>query len=158
MLTADPPALRAFAEAHVDEAKKVGRDLKLGENIGVFRGVYVADDKQSARDLAMKGLMGTGWPGWAHAFGFTDAFRLPEDDIKYPGQRLPVSEVRMERFEQAHFCLVGSPSDVRKEMDLLVETCNPEYFIWQGDQGYLPLDDCKRVLERFGKEVMPHYR
>ncbi len=157
MLTADPPVLRKFAEAHVDEARKVGRDLKLGENIGVFRGVYVADNKQQARDLAMRGLMGTGWPGWAHAFGFTDAFRLPEDDIKYPGQLLPVSEVRMERFEQAHFTLVGSPDDVRREMDLLVETCNPEYFIWQGDQGYLSLDECKRVLERFGKEVMPHY-
>jgi len=158
MLTADPPVLRKFAEAHVDEARKAGRNLALGENIGVFRGVYVADNKEQARDLAMRGLMGTGWPGWAHAFGFTDAFRLPEDDIKYPGQLLPLSEVRMERFEQAHFTLVGSPDDVRREMDLLVETCNPEYFIWQGDQGYLPLDECKRVLERFGREVMPHYR
>lgn len=158
MLTSDPVQLRAFAEAHVDEAHKHGRMLALGENIGVFRGVYMADDKQKARDLAMKGLMGTGWPGWAHAFGFTDAFRLPEDDIKYPGQRLPVSEVRMERFEDAHFLLVGNQNDVRKEMDLLVETCNPEWFIWQGDQGYLPIDDVKRMLERFGREVMPHYR
>ena len=117
----------------------------------------MADTRQQARDLAIKGLMGTGWPGWAHDFGFTDAFRLPEDDIKYPNQPLPVSEATMERFEKAHFCLVGNASDVRKEMDLLVETANPEWFIWQSDQGYLPLDDMKRMLERFGREVMPHY-
>jgi len=42
-------------------------------------------------------------------------------------------------------------------MDHLVENVNPEYFIWQSDQGYLPLDDMKRMLERFGKQVMPHY-
>jgi len=46
---------------------------------------------------------------------------------------------------------------VRREMDLLVEAGNPEWFIWQGDQGYLPLDEVRRQLERFGKEVMPHY-
>ena len=42
-------------------------------------------------------------------------------------------------------------------MDLLVDAANPEWFIWQGDQGYLPLDEVKRVLERFGNEVLPHY-
>ena len=158
VLTSDPGILRHYAEVHVEEAKKHGRTLALGEGFGVFRGVYMADTRQQARDLAMKGLMGTGWPGWAHDFGFTDAFRLPEDEINYPNnQPLPVSEATMERFEKSHFCLVGNEADVRKEMDLLVETANPEYFIWQSDQGYLPLDDMKRMLERFGREVMPHY-
>ena len=114
-------------------------------------------EKDDMRDLAMRGLMGTGWPGWAHDFGFTDAFRLPEDDEKYPNQMLPVSEVHMERFERTHFTLVGDENDVRKEMDLLVEAANPEWFIWQSDQGYLPLDEMKRMLERFGKNILPHY-
>jgi alkanesulfonate monooxygenase SsuD/methylene tetrahydromethanopterin reductase-like flavin-dependent oxidoreductase (luciferase family) len=157
ILTSDPGQLRRFAEVHVEEARAHGRDLALGENLGVFRGVYMADTREAAREIAMRGLMGTGWPGWAHDFGFTDAFRLPEDDEKYPGQALPVSEVRMERFERAHFTLVGNADDVKREMDLLVETANPEWFIWQSDQGYLPVDDIKRMLERFGREVMPHY-
>ena len=63
----------------------------------------------------------------------------------------------MERFEKKHFALVGNADDVRREMDLLVEAGNPEWFIWQGDQGYLPLDEVRRQLERFGREVMPHY-
>jgi UDP-N-acetyl-D-mannosaminuronic acid transferase (WecB/TagA/CpsF family) len=46
----------------------------------------------------------------------------------------------MARLEKAHFALVGTTSDIRREMDLLVETANPEWFIWQSDQGYLPLE------------------
>lgn len=157
LLTSDLAELRNFAEIHVEEAAKHGRHLALGESMGVFRGVYMADDRVKAREIAMRGLMGTGWPGWAHDFGFTDAFRLPEDDIKYPNQKLPVSEATMERFEKKHFVLTGNADDVRREMDLLVETANPEWFIWQGDQGYLPLDDVKRMIERFGREVMPYY-
>lgn len=158
LLTSDLGELRNFCNIHVEEAAKHGRNLKLGENMGVFRSVYMADTKERAREIGMEGLMGTGWPGWAHDFGFTDAFRLPEDDIKYPGQLLPKSEVYMERFEKKHFALVGNADDVRREMDLLVEAGNPEWFIWQGDQGYLPLDEVRRQLERFGREVMPHYK
>ena len=157
LLTSDLDDLRAFADLHVEEAAKHGRELALGESLGVFRTVYMADDRAKAREIAMRGLMGTGWPGWAHDFGFTDAFRLPEDDIKYKDQKLPREEATMERFEKKHFALTGNASDVRKEMDLLVEAANPEWFIWQGDQGYLPVDDVKRMLERFGTEVMPHY-
>lgn len=159
LLVSELEPLRKFAEIMVEEAAEHGRTLALGEDLGVFRGVYMADDRQQARDLAIRGLMGTGWPGWAHDFGFTDAFRLPEDDEKYPNnQPLPRSEVFMERFERTHFCLTGNADDVRREMDLLVEAANPEWFIWQSDQGYLPLDDVKRMLDRFGNEVMPHYQ
>ncbi|MBI4696929.1 MAG: LLM class flavin-dependent oxidoreductase [Gammaproteobacteria bacterium] len=157
LLTCNPDALRKFAEIHVEEAAKHGRQLALGEGIGVFRGVYMADTREQAREIAMRGLMGTGWPGWCHDFGFTEAARLPEDDIKYPGQLLPPSEITMERFEKARFCLTGNGDDVRREMDFLVETCNPEWFIWNSDQGYLPLDDMKRMVERFGNEVIRHY-
>ncbi len=158
VITSDLDDLRNYAECMVEEAGLHGRELALGQEFGVFRGVYMAENREKAREIAMRGLMGTGWPGWAHDFGFTEAFRTPEDDIKYPNQMLPVSEATMERFEKKHFCLVGNASDVRREMDLLVEAANPEWFIWQSDQGYLPLDDVKRQLERFATEIMPHYR
>jgi alkanesulfonate monooxygenase SsuD/methylene tetrahydromethanopterin reductase-like flavin-dependent oxidoreductase (luciferase family) len=158
LITSDLDDLNNYAKCMVDEASKSGRTLALGEELGVFRGVYMAENREKARALAMRGLMGTGWPGWAHDFGFTEAFRMPEDDVKYPNQPLPVSEATMERFEKKHFCLVGDTNDVRKEMDLLVEAANPEWFIWQSDQGYLPLDEVKRQMERFAREVMPHYR
>lgn len=157
LLVSDLVELNNFAKIMVEEAAAHGRELALGQDIGVFRGVYMGDNKAEARKLAMRGLMGTGWPGWAHDFGFTDAFRLPGDDEKYPNQMLPKSEATMERFEEKHFLLVGNDDDVRREMDLLVEAANPEWFIWQSDQGYLPLDDVKRLMERFATKVMPQY-
>jgi len=84
---------------------------------------------------------------------------MQEDiDARNPNkQPLPSSECTTDRLEKAHFALVGTTSDIRREMDLLVETANPEWFIWQSDQGYLPLDQVKRMLQRFGKEILPHY-
>ena len=149
--------MRYFAEAHVDEAKKHGRDLKLGENLGVFRSVYLADSHAEAKHLGDAGLIGVGWQKCFHHFGFTEAFRFPEDEAKYPKQPLPPAECTLDRLEKAHFALVGTTADIRREMDLLVETANPEWFIWQSDQGYLPLEQVKQMLRRFGKEILPHY-
>jgi len=158
LLASEPKQVRYFAEAHVDEAKEHGRDLKLGENLGVFRSVYLADSHAEATRMGDIGLIGVGWQHCFHHFGFTEAFRFPEDDVKYPNkQALPASECTMARLEKAHFALVGTTSDIRREMDLLVETANPEWFIWQSDQGYLPLEQVKRMLQRFGKEILPHY-
>jgi len=158
LITSDLVDLKNFANIMVEAAAEHGRTLQLGEDLGVFRGVYMAENKEQARALAMRGLMGTGWPGWAHDFGFTEAFRMPEDDDKYSNQPLPPSEATMERFEKKHFCLTGNTDDVRREMDILVETANPEWFIWQSDQGYLPLEDVKIQMERFATEIMPHYQ
>jgi len=158
LLASEPKQVRYYAEAHVDEAKKHGRNLRLGENMGVFRSVYLADSHAEAKHMGDVGLIGVGWQQCFHHFGFTEAFRFPEDDVKYPNkQLLPASECTTDRLEKAHFALVGTTSDIRREMDLLVETANPEWFIWQSDQGYLPLAQVKLMLQRFGKEILPHY-
>lgn len=59
--------------------------------------------------------------------------------------------------ERKRLALVGAAADVRREMDLLAETANPEWFIWQPDQGYAPLEQVKQMLRRFGKEILPPY-
>jgi hypothetical protein len=43
-------------------------------------------------------------------------------------------------------------------MDRLVDAANPEWFIWQSDQGLLSFDDNRRQLELFGTKVLPHYQ
>ncbi len=40
----------------------------------------------------------------------------------------------------------------------MVENVNPEWFVWQGDQGFLPKEEVKRQIETFGREVMPRYK
>ena len=59
--------------------------------------------------------------------------------------------------ERKRLAWVDVAADIRREMDLFVETANPEGFIWQSDQGYAPLDQVKQMLKRFGKEILPYY-
>ncbi len=86
-------------------------------------------------------------------------FRRLNFSIRSPRRARPSPCLRryMERFEKKHFALVGNVDDVRREMDGLVEAGNPEWFIWQGDQGYLPIAEVRKQLELFGKHIMPHY-
>ncbi len=157
LLVSNHDELKHFAKLHQEEARAAGRNLALGESLGVFRSVYLADSKEQARKMATEGLIGVGWQGWAHDFGFTDAFKLPGDKEKYGDGPLPREACTIERLEQAHFALLGTSDDVRREMDQMVEAANPEWFIWQSDQGYLPKDDVKRMIERFANDIMPHY-
>lgn len=160
VLLPQPEVVRQFAEAYQAEAEKAGRKLKLGENYGVLRSVYIAENKQKAYELGDQGVLGVGFKQFFHHFGFSEAFRLPEDESKYPTGKtmLPASELSMDRFERNKFGLFGTPSDICRAMDELVENAHPEWFVWQSDQGFLPKDQVKRQLEAFGKEVLPRYK
>src|ERR1700719_2936 len=50
-----PEVVRKLGEAYVEEAHNAGRTLKLGQNIGVLRGIYLADNVVQARKLATAG-------------------------------------------------------------------------------------------------------
>ena len=160
ILLPQAPIVRQLAEAYQAESRSAGRNLKLGENVGVVHCVYLGKDKQHARQLAADGICGVGFKKFFHHFGFSEAFREPEDEARYPSGKvmLPQSELTVERFERCGFAYAGSTDDVRREMDALVENAHPEWFVWQGDQGFLPLDEVKRQVEIFGKELLPRYK
>ena len=132
----------------------------LGESIGVLHCVYFADNKKQAYKLADEGICGVGFKQFFHHFGFSEAWRLPEDEAKYPTGKtmLPASEITMQRLERNGFAYFGTVDDVRREMDGVVENVHPEWFVWQSDQGFLPKDQLKRQLETFGKEILPRYK
>jgi alkanesulfonate monooxygenase SsuD/methylene tetrahydromethanopterin reductase-like flavin-dependent oxidoreductase (luciferase family) len=160
ILLPQPPVVRKFAEAYQEEARKAGRNLKLGEGIGVLHTVSLGKDKAEAYQLAELGINGVGFKQFFHHFGFSEAFRLPEDEAKYPSGKvmLPASELTMDRFEKNKFGYFGTVADVTREMDAMVENVHPDWFVWQSDQGFLPKDVVKRQLETFGKEVLPRYK
>ena len=62
------------------------------------------------------------------------------------------------RMERADFTYLGSVEDVQRSMDAMVENVHPEWLVWQGDQGFLPLDEVKRQVETFGKKLLPRYK
>jgi alkanesulfonate monooxygenase SsuD/methylene tetrahydromethanopterin reductase-like flavin-dependent oxidoreductase (luciferase family) len=154
-----PEVVRELGQAYVEEAQKAGRALKLGQNIGVLRGIYLADNVEHARKLAETGMCVLGFKELFHHFGFTEAWREPADEAKYPTGKvpLPASEVTAERIQRVKFAYMGSVDDVKRGLDELVEKANPEWFVWQGDQGFLPKDEVKRQIELFGKKLLPRY-
>ena len=40
----------------------------------------------------------------------------------------------------------------------MVENVHPEWFVWRGDQGLLPLDTVKQQIRTFGKELISRYK
>ena len=160
ILLSQPPVVRKHAEAYREESRKAGRTLNLGESIGVIHCLYFGPNHESARQLAENGACGVAFRKFFHHFGFTEAWREPEDESRWPAGKamLPQSECTVERMERAKFAYVGTVGDVQREMDAMAENINPEWFVWQGDQGLLPVDEIKRQVTSFGKEVLPRYK
>jgi alkanesulfonate monooxygenase SsuD/methylene tetrahydromethanopterin reductase-like flavin-dependent oxidoreductase (luciferase family) len=160
ILLPQPEVTRHLAEAYHEESRKAGRNPRLGENIGVVRAVYFGGDKAQARQLSSEGICGVAFTKFFHHFGFSEAWRVPEDEARYPSGKvmLPPSEVTPERFERVKFALSGTVDDVRREFDGMIENANPEWFVWQGDQGLLPLDVVKQQIRTFGKEIVSRYK
>ena len=122
--------------------------------------IYLANSKEEAYKLGEQGITGVGFKQFFHHFGFSEAWRLPEDEAKYPTGKvmLPASELSMQRFERNKFAYFGTADDVRREMDEVVENVHPEWFVWQSDQGFLSKDIVKRQLETFGEKILPRYK
>ena len=160
VLIPQPQVVRKFAEAYLEEAASAGRQLNLGDSFGVLHCVYLADNKEQAYKLGDEGICGIAFKQFFHQFGFSEAWRLPEDEAKYPTGKatLPASEITMERLERSGFAYFGTADDVRREVDAVVENVHPEWFVWQSDQGFLNKDIVKRELEIFGNKILPRYK
>ena len=157
LFISDHDQVRFFAETHVEEAKTAGRTLKFGESLGVLRAIYPGDTQEAARKMLAAGFCGYGFQNFFYHFGFLEAFRTEADNKKYGEGPMPAAEATPERMIGSNFALAGTTSDIRRAMDQLIEAGNPEWFIWQGDQGLLPIEEVKRSIRKVGEEVLPHY-
>lgn len=155
-----PQAMRRAAEVYQAECAVHGRKLALGERIGASHQIYIGRDQQEAFEMARHGTPGVLFRKFWGYFGFCEAFRMPEDETRWPKDKmmLPESEWTVERMARCSYLFGGTLADVRRKMDEMVETSNPEYFQWASDQGLLPLEVVKQQLRIFGEQIMPHYR
>src|SRR6516162_7464389 len=97
VLVPQPPQVRKFAEAYREAASKAGRKLSLGESFGVLRSVYLAENHAQAEKLAEDGVIGTAFREFFYHFGFFEAWREAEDDVKYGKKMLPPEEATIAR-------------------------------------------------------------
>jgi alkanesulfonate monooxygenase SsuD/methylene tetrahydromethanopterin reductase-like flavin-dependent oxidoreductase (luciferase family) len=163
VLTAYPAEFRRLAQVYQGVAAENGRQLRLGESVGAFRAVHFGKTETEAVAL----LRDTNYAGFRHyfgGFGFWEAFRTPEDDVRYPRDPytpLPVEEWTIERMRKVKYALAGTPEQVRAEIEALHSVYGGgqlEWFGWFFDQGFMPWEEEVRQVEMFAKHIIPHFR
>jgi alkanesulfonate monooxygenase SsuD/methylene tetrahydromethanopterin reductase-like flavin-dependent oxidoreductase (luciferase family) len=121
------------AEFYRKEAGAAGRDLELGESVGLARIVSIGKTREQAIDTARRGIM--------YLLGL------------YHSRFYPNIPTTIEPVIEAGIAFVGTVDDVRRQMAAVKEQLDPEYFLVFCDQGLLPIEDVKDQVEAFAKLI-----
>ena len=163
ILTSYPPAFKDLCRVYREVAAENGRQLGLGESVGAFRAVHFGRTEDEAVEL-FRTTNYAGFHDYFYGFGFAEAFRVPEDNAKYPLEpytALPLEELTVERLRRVKYALAGTPEQVRAEIEAVQSVHgggNLEWFGWFFDQGFMPWDEEVRQIELFAKHIIPYFR
>ena len=163
ILTSYPPAFKDLCRVYREVAKESGRQFGLGENVGAFRAVHFGRTEDEAVEL-FRTTNYSGFHDYFYGFGFAEAFRIPEDNAKYPLEpytALPLEELTVERLQRVKYALAGTPEQVRAEIEAVQSVYdggNLEWFGWFFDQGFMPWEEEVRQIELFAKHIIPYFR
>jgi alkanesulfonate monooxygenase SsuD/methylene tetrahydromethanopterin reductase-like flavin-dependent oxidoreductase (luciferase family) len=94
ILLPQPPVVRKLVEAYQEESRKAGRNLKLGENIGVLHAIYFGENKAQARKLGAEGICGVAFKKFFHQFGFSEAWHEEGDEARLSNWQGAAARVR----------------------------------------------------------------
>jgi len=163
ILTSYPPAFKDLCRVYREVAAENGRQLGLGESVGAFRAVHFGRTEDEAVEL-FRTTNYSGFHDYFYGFGFAEAFRIPEDNAKYPLEpytALPLEELTVERLRRVKYALAGTPEQVRAEIEAVQSVYdggNLEWFGWFFDQGFMPWEEEVRQIELFAKHIIPYFR
>jgi alkanesulfonate monooxygenase SsuD/methylene tetrahydromethanopterin reductase-like flavin-dependent oxidoreductase (luciferase family) len=163
ILTSYPPAFKDLCRVYREVAAENGRQLGLGQSVGAFRAVHFGRTEDEAVEL-FRTTNYAGFHDYFYGFGFAEAFRIPEDNAKYPLDpytALPLEELTVERLRRVKYALAGTPEQVRAEIEAVQSVYdggNREWFGWFFDQGFMPWDEEVRQIELFAKHIIPYFR
>ncbi len=125
------------AQFYTDEANKAGHALRLGQNIGMARLVYLGENREEARARAQNGAI----------------FLFRQFHAKFI-KEIPQT---IEPFIHVGLAFTGTVDDVRRQMLEVQERINPDYFMVLCDQGFMPLFEVKKQIEMFGTKILPEF-
>ncbi|PYN43922.1 MAG: LLM class flavin-dependent oxidoreductase [Candidatus Rokuibacteriota bacterium] len=163
ILTSYPPAFKDLCRVYREVAAENGRQLGLGESVGAFRAVHFGRTEDEAVEL-FRTTNYAGFHDYFYGFGFAEAFRVPDDNTKYPLDpytALPLEELTVERLRRVKYALAGTPEQVRAEIEAVQSVYDGgklEWFGWFFDQGFMPWDEEVRQIELFAKHIIPYFR
>lgn len=145
---AEPNTFLALCENYRAAAAQAGRKLALGENIGTFRMVYIADTYEAAFALGAAAL-GDAFVRYFSGFGFFEGFRQPGEVGAVP--------ITFQRMVDARFAIVGTVDEVKRQIAELCADSTPDWFGWYLDQGLMDQAQILRQLEAFATHILPSF-
>lgn len=153
---------KRLCHLYQDGAAEHGYQYKLGQNVGALRAVAFGETREQAMALFTDTQFKL-WNMWFGAFGFWEAFRTPEDEVKYPFGKvmLPKSEWSPERLQKCGYAYIGTKDDIRRSIDDLISIHGQggelETFCWLFDQGLMTMDEARRQMEAFAETILVEY-
>jgi alkanesulfonate monooxygenase SsuD/methylene tetrahydromethanopterin reductase-like flavin-dependent oxidoreductase (luciferase family) len=155
-----PDGFKRLCHVYQEVAAEHGRELKLGEQVAAPRYVYIGKTYEEALQRAERTL-GWQYDGYFGAFGFMEGFRNPEDPEEPKPLRFKNAHEVTKRLIEHQFALVGTVDDIKRQMESLAR-CHDngelEWFTFQLDQGYMPIEEAMDQLEIFGTKIMPEFQ
>ena len=147
------PPIRRIAErcrVYAEVRSRVeGRRFAFGEGQAIMRGTYVAGSMEEARRDAEAGMVSL--------FAHNQSMRGMQIFLD-PGEEIDAGTRLDWDFLEPRSFLVGSPAHVVERLEEHREVCNPEEILIGYAHDGVDQRKTLRNIERFGTEVMPHFR
>jgi alkanesulfonate monooxygenase SsuD/methylene tetrahydromethanopterin reductase-like flavin-dependent oxidoreductase (luciferase family) len=155
--------IRQVAELYRGAARDAGRDLRLGENIGVVVKIALGDTFGEAFDLATQ-TAGFWYQNIFGKFFFNEGYRTADDPPARPLQ-LEDERALMQRMHDAGQLLCGTTEQVCEQMQSLADVFEDgrlDWVMWEYWTQSMPFDDWDAVqreqLTAYAEHVMPNFR
>lgn len=140
---------QAQFRAAQEAANAAGRNLKLGEKVGLVREVIVADTDSEAEAIARNGGSII-WCNFFAPFGFNAAVAAPgEGPFDVPNT--------FESMAERGLVVYGSPDTVNRKLEKLFKELPAEYFWLFTYNGLVPQRQMMRHLELMSTKVLPNF-
>ena len=118
-------------------ANEAGQNLKIGQNIGLARLMYIGKTREEAMRHAHDGSI----------------FLFSQFHAKFA----PEIPTTIEPFINAGIAFVGTIDDVKRQMEAVKEKLNPDWFLILSDQGFLLRDEMKEQMELFSTKIISEF-
>jgi alkanesulfonate monooxygenase SsuD/methylene tetrahydromethanopterin reductase-like flavin-dependent oxidoreductase (luciferase family) len=152
--------LRFLADFYVQGAASRGRDVALGQGIGLCRTFHIVengrgeDSVRAAIYEAYESHQKVMYHGWYEQFGAL------QESLRLPGEEGPVpkpDEYLADRLLNSKFWIAGTVDDVKRGVEELLEAIPADYLVWLFHWGIMPREEGLRQLELFATEIMPEF-
>jgi alkanesulfonate monooxygenase SsuD/methylene tetrahydromethanopterin reductase-like flavin-dependent oxidoreductase (luciferase family) len=141
------PLENELFDVYADEARSCGREVEVGDDMGVLRDVIVADTDEEAVSLWASSGIFVG-AAWFSPFGFSAA--IPE-----PGET--TDDITPQLLLDRSLALVGSVDTVTRQMERLVDRLPLKNLLAWQYVSLVPNETLKKSLDLFATKVLPRF-